>query len=209
MKKATEYTIDGSKVGEVALPAEIFDVTVNSQLIHQVYVAIAANMRSGSAHTKVRSDVRGGGRKPWKQKGTGNARTGSIRNPIWRGGGTIFGPLKIRNFTKSVNTKMRRKALFGALSQKNEAGQIAVVDSLALGEVKTKNVASFLSSAEMNRSVLFLLASSERDAYRAIRNIPEAKAIEIEKVNVLDVMNHQNIVLSKEGVDQLKNHFIK
>lgn len=203
------YNIDGKKAGSFDLPEDVFGLAANNDLVHQVYVSQAANRRSGSAHTKQRSDVRGGGRKPWKQKGTGNARTGSIRNPIWRGGGTIFGPLKSKNFSKNINTKMRRKALLIALSEKARAGKIVVADSLVLPEAKTKHVIAFLTGVGITTSSLIGLGTKERDTFRAVRNIEKKHACEVEKFNVFDVLNADYVIVSKDGIAGIQSQFIR
>ncbi len=209
MTKVAVYNIEGKKTGDIELPQELFGVDVNDNLLHQVYVALAANKRSGSANTKVRSEVRGGGKKPWKQKGTGNARTGSIRNPIWRGGGIIFGPLKSRNYSKDTNAKMRRKALLGALSRKAAAGKVVVVEDLALSEPKTKTVAAFMRSVSIASRTLFGLSKTERSTYLAARNIERVHATEVEKLNAMAVMDSDVIVLSRSGIESMQNHFTK
>lgn len=204
MKKVDIYNIEGKKVADVKLSEVVFGVDSNDALVHQVYVAQAANRRSGSAHTKIRSDVRGGGRKPWKQKGTGNARTGSIRNPIWRGGGTIFGPLKGNNYGKSINIKMKQKALLTALSEKARNEKIYVIDSLKLKEVKTKAVAGMIDGIGIEKTALIGFAVEEAGNHIAARNIEKISAIETDKLNVYDILNAEYLVLSKDSLKQLE-----
>ena len=136
MAKVKVYNQEGKSTAEIELPADIFEVALNEGLLHQVVVALEANSRQVLAHTKDRSEVRGGGRKPWKQKGTGRARHGSIRSPIWKGGGVTFGPQKIRNFTKKLNKQVKRKALAMTLSDKVSNNNFIAIESLALPEVK-------------------------------------------------------------------------
>jgi large subunit ribosomal protein L4 len=207
MKKIDVYNIEGKKVSDVALNDKVFGIEKNDALVHQVYVAQSANRRSGSAHTKIRSDVRGGGKKPWKQKGTGNARTGSIRNPLWRGGGVIFGPLKGKNYTQSINEKMKQKALLIALSEKARNEKIRIVENLALEQPKTKVIAGFLSTVGITKSTLIALAKNESDTYKASRNIDRVTALEAEKLNVFDVMNAEYLVVSKETLKQLDTKY--
>lgn len=203
--KAELYSIEGKKTGDIDLPKGVFDVPSNNELVHQVYVAQDANRRTGSAHTKVRSAVRGGGKKPWKQKGTGNARTGSIRNPIWRGGGTIFGPSKLRNYSKAINSKMKRKALLIALSEKARNNKVIVSETLTLTENKTKNFAQFLAGTSVTgRSFVLALDLDARGTHVAVKNIPKSNAMEVEKLNVFDIMNAQYLILSKESLKQLE-----
>jgi large subunit ribosomal protein L4 len=207
MKKVDVYNIEGKKVAQVELDAHVFDVEKNDALLHQVYVAQAANRRSGTAHTKIRSEVRGGGRKPWRQKGTGNARAGSIRSPLWRGGGVIFGPLKKRNYTKSINEKMKQKALCIALSEKVRSEKFFVIDSLQLKEMKTKNIATLLNALKIDKSVLMGLATVEAPTYKAARNIQKTSPMETRKFNVYDVMNAECIVLSKDSLQELNEKY--
>ncbi|PID52347.1 MAG: 50S ribosomal protein L4 [Candidatus Moraniibacteriota bacterium] len=204
MKKIDVYNIEGKKIADVSLSEAVFGLESNDALLHQVYVAQAANRRNGSAHTKIRSDVRGGGRKPWKQKGTGNARTGSIRNPIWRGGGTIFGPLKGNNYSKQINAKMKQKALLTALSEKARNGKICVVDSLKLEEKKTKTVANMLSGMEINTSALIGFSLEEAGNHIAARNIKKIRTIETDKLNVYDILNVEYLILSEDSLKQIE-----
>lgn len=203
------YNIEGKKTGSIDLPETIFGLESNGALLHQVYVSQSANRRIGSASTKKRSDVRGGGRKPWKQKGTGNARAGSIRNPIWRGGGIVFGPSKDKNFSKSINAKMKRNSMLVALSEKARSGKICIIESLVLDEIKTRKMSDLFNNIEIKTSALVGLSSSERNTYKAIRNIEKKKACEVEKFNTYDIMNSDFIVISKEGIKILESQFIK
>jgi large subunit ribosomal protein L4 len=207
MKKVDIYNLEGKKIADMELSEKVFGFAKNDALVHQVYVAQAANRRSGNAHTKIRSEVSGGGKKPWKQKGTGNARTGSIRNPIWRGGGIIFGPLKEKNYTKGINAKMKQKALLTVLSQKAEMGKIRVIDSLQMDEPKTKKVVTMLKNIGIDKSVLFGLSKGESDSYKAVRNIAKTNVIETTKFNVYELLNTEYVVLSKESLQQLDNQY--
>ncbi len=204
MKKLDVYNIEGKKVSDVSLNEAVFGLERNDALVHQAYVAQAANRRSGSAHTKIRSDVRGGGRKPWKQKGTGNARTGSIRNPIWRGGGTIFGPLKSNNYSKKINAKMKRKALLTALSDKVRSEKVRVVDSLQLEDKKTKTIASMLAGMDVQKSALIGFSLEEAGNHIAARNIDKVQTIETEQLNVYDVLNAEYLIVSKDSLKQIE-----
>ncbi len=208
MKKVDIYNLEGNKVSDMELNDSVFGVERNNALVHQVYVAQAANRRSGSAHAKIRSDVRGGGKKPWKQKGTGNARAGSIRSPLWRGGGVTFGPLKGKNYAKNINEKMKRKALLIALSEKARMDKIFVIDSLKMDELKTKIVFSMIKNIGIEKNMLFGLAISESDTYKATRNVEKAKTIETEKLNVYDVMNAEYLVLSAESLNQIEKKYV-
>lgn len=207
MTKVAVYNNEGVKQGDVTLPEGIFGLPANDALVHQVYVAQGANRRSGSAHTKIRSEIRGGGKKPWKQKGTGNARTGSIRNPIWRGGGTIFGPLKENNYTKAINAKMKRKALLIALSGKAQAGKVVIAETLVLPEKKTKSFITFLKGASVEKSFVVGFSTTEQGYHTAVRNVPKSKTMEVEKLNVYDLLNAEYIIVSKDGLKQMEAHY--
>ncbi|MEA3323493.1 MAG: 50S ribosomal protein L4 [Patescibacteria group bacterium] len=207
MKKLDVYNIEGKKTGDVTLDATVFEVDGNDALVHQVYVAQGANRRSGTAHTKIRSDKRGGGKKPWKQKGTGNARTGSIRNPIWRGGGVTFGPLKNRNFKKSINEKMKRKALTIALSDKVRGDKVRVIESLVVKDNKTKVVAGLIAEMGIDKSMVVGFSVDEAGSYVAARNVPKVNAMATNQLNVYDVLNAEYLVLSKDSVKQLTDKY--
>ncbi len=144
--KATVYNQKGKENGTVELPAAVFDVAWNGDLVHQIVHAMRANARPPVAHTKDRGDAAGGGKKPWRQKGTGRARHGSIRSPIWRGGGVTFGPLNERNYKKKINKKMRAGALYAVLSEKYRRGELLFVDKFEFGEMKTKDAKEVLNA---------------------------------------------------------------
>ncbi len=160
--KISTYTQNGKESGKAELPSEIFDVKMNSDLVHQVVLAQMSNQRQVIAHTKDKSEVRGGGRKPWKQKGTGRARHGSIRSPIWKGGGVTFGPTKDRNFKKKINKKMRRKALFMVLSSKVQDKEMIVLDKLKIEKPKTKEIAMVIENLKLKMKKVFWLLWRKR-----------------------------------------------
>lgn len=208
MIKIDLYNLEGKVTGDISLPEEVFSVESNNDLVHQVYVAQSANRRSGSSHSKTRGEKRGGGKKPWKQKGTGNARTGSIRNPIWKGGGVIFGPNKDMNFSKSVNAKMRRKALMIALSDKARSEKIRVVESLNLQEKKTKIFAGMVKGLDLSKSILVSFSKEEKNCYKAARNVEKVNTMEVEQLNVFDLMNSEYLIVSKDSIKQIKDKYI-
>ncbi|XLQ20316.1 MAG: 50S ribosomal protein L4 [Candidatus Moraniibacteriota bacterium] len=207
MTKIDVYNIKGEKSGDISLDDAVFGIEKNDVLVHQVFVAQSANRRSGSAHTKTRSDRRGGGKKPWKQKGTGNARTGSIRNPIWRGGGITFGPLKNRNFKKLINEKMKQKALLIALSEKVRADKLRVIDSLKIEDGKTKTVATMIKGLDLNKSMMIGFSATEKGSHIAARNIDRLNTIETNQLNVYDVLNSEYLIVSEDSVKQLVSKF--
>lgn len=187
----------------VTLSDAVFAAEGSDALVHQVYVAQAANRRNGHAHTKIRSEVSGGGKKPWRQKGTGNARTGSIRNPLWKGGGIIFGPTKDKNYGKNINAKMKKQALALALTKKAQSGNVRVVESFVMDAIKTKPMAALLRTMGVSGGAVVTLAQRETDSYKAARNIANVVPMETEKLNVYDVMNARYVVLSVDALKQL------
>ncbi len=207
MTKVALYNTKGEKKEEITLSEGVFGLPANPDLVHQVYVAQTANRRSGSAHTKVRSDIRGGGKKPWKQKGTGNARTGSIRNPIWRGGGTIFGPSKNRNYSKDINAKMRRKALLTVLSEKARGGKLVVCESLVMESPKTKIFCELTKALGVETSRTVGLVPEEKSTYKAARNVPKTRVMETAKLNVMDLLDTDVLLVSRDGIAQIEQHF--
>ncbi len=202
------YNKDGKEVGKASLPDAVFGLKWNSDLVYQVVTAEAANQRLGTAHAKGRSEVRGGGKKPWKQKGTGRARHGSIRSPIWKGGGVTHGPLAEKNYAKKINRKMAKKALFTVLSQKARENEILVLDELTFPEAKTKRAAEIFSNfAKDSRGkilkgngVLVLTAGKDDAAYRAIRNLPYASALEVRNINARTVLQYTYIFIPKAAI---------
>lgn len=205
--KTSVYNLEGKKVKDIELSKDVFGVDSNDILLHQVYVAIQANQRKVIAHTKDRSEVVGSNRKPWKQKGTGRARTGSVKNPIWRAGGTIFGPTKDRNFSKKINKKANRKAIKIALSEKAKSKNIVVVDNFDLKEKKTKELAKGINNLKLEGKTLINLGEKEKDTYLYARNIKDIKCIPVDTLNVLDVLNYKNIVLSEDSVKFLEKKY--
>lgn len=208
--KITVYNEKGEKTGETLLPKEIFDVPMSSDLVYQVAVSQAANKRINVAHAKDRSEVRGGGKKPWRQKGTGRARHGSIRSPIWRGGGVTFGPRKNTVFAKEIPRKIRRKALFMVLSVKVKDNLLIVLDSLKLEKVKTKILAQILQNLPCkDKGCLIALPGAEKNLILSARNLPKIKTIEARNLNVLDLLSYKYLIISKESIKTIKETFKK
>lgn len=204
--KASVYNAQGSEVGEVLLPASVFGVKRNDSLMKQVVLGMQSNARTPVADTKGRGEVRGGGRKPWKQKGTGRARHGSIRSPLWRGGGTTHGPLKERNYTKKINRKMRAKALAVALSEKLKAKQVLFVDALPINAPKTKEALTVLSGlsgvkgfdtlATRRKNAALILIGGKSDAIsKSFRNIGSVVVDETRNANPLDILSHRFVIV--------------
>ncbi len=193
----------GQQVGELELQDAIFAAPVNKSLMHQALVRQLANARLGTHKTKTRSEVRGGGRKPWRQKGTGRARQGSIRASQWVGGGTVFGPSP-RKYTKQMPRKMSRAALRSALSVKTAAGQLLIVDTLAMDTPRTKDVVRAMDALEIGeQSVLLVMGTKDETMRRSVRNLPRVKTILSSYVNVRDLLGYDLIVLSQDSVTHL------
>ena len=199
----------GEKIGTMELPKEIFEVEASLSLLHQAVVAQMSNMRTNIAHTKDRSEVRGGGRKPWRQKGTGRARHGSRRSPIWVGGGVTFGPTKYRNFSKKINIKMKQKAILAALSGKAKDSELVILDKLELTAPKTKEMAAVVGAVVPGAKTAFLMISDRNESIaRAARNIDKFKMGSILNINILDIVNHKYLVLTQDTVEALKKKYI-
>jgi large subunit ribosomal protein L4 len=201
------YNLQGEKTGKIQLAENIFGVEINNDLIYQAVNAQLANARFHWAHTKDRSDVRGGGRKPWRQKGTGRARHGSIRSPLWRGGGIVFGPRNNRVFTRKINKKARKNALLMVLTSKLVDEELVVLEELKITEPKTKimiqvldKIKSLKSKLKNQNSFLIALASNDTNIIRASRNIPGIKTILANSLNVLDLLSFKYLLIDKQGI---------
>tara|TARA_Y100000310_G_C20698585_1_gene827560 strand:+ start:5571 stop:6197 length:627 start_codon:yes stop_codon:yes gene_type:complete len=205
--KSSVLNIRGEKQQEYELPKQMFEVSWNSDLVHQVAVAQLANQRQNIAHVKDRGEVRGGGKKPWRQKGTGRARHGSIRSPLWVGGGVTHGPTKERNFKKSLNKKMRRAALFAVLSEKLRRDLLIVVDSLQLEKPKTKLLQEILQSLPIKKNTLLVLSKLDKNVLTASKNLPTVRTIQARELRALDLLQADKVILPKDAVPVLKETF--
>ena len=204
------YNQDGKKIGQTRLPSEIFGLKVNPDLVHQVVVSQMANRRKVIAHTKGRGEVRGGGRKPWRQKGTGRARHGSIRSPLWRGGGVTFGPTKERVFKKKIPKKMKRKALFMVLSGKVKNNLLILLDKLKLEKAKTKLMSEILQKLPSKKeSSLIVLPNLDKSIILAIRNIPNVSTIQAKDINALDLLSFKYLIMPEDSIKVIKETFLK
>ncbi|HJX37946.1 MAG TPA: 50S ribosomal protein L4 [Anaerolineae bacterium] len=190
----------GKVIDETELSDEIFGIAPNEAVMHQAMVRQRANARVASATTKTRGEVRGGGRKPWRQKGTGRARQGSIRAPQWRGGGVVFGPLAGRNYRKAMPRKMRRLALRSALSAKARDGQLILLDNLEMAAPKTKDMLSLLNALTGQSSALILLADKDPYVERSVNNLPHAKTLQARYLNLVDIFGHDYLVMPLAAV---------
>ncbi|MBQ4422390.1 MAG: 50S ribosomal protein L4 [Schwartzia sp.] len=203
MPKVAVYNIDRQQVGDIELNDNVFGVEVNGALLHQAVVMQLASQRLGTHATKTRAFVRGGGRKPWKQKGTGRARSGSRRSPLWVGGGTVFGPHP-RSYAFSMPRKQRRLAIKCALSDKVQEGSLLVLDALDFEAPKTKQVVKLLQTFEIDNKALIITAEEAENVERSSRNIPGVKAINTTGLNVYDILNHDKLFVTKDAVARIE-----
>ena len=205
--KISLYNKKGKTDKNKTLPDEIFNIGINSDLIYQVVTSQQSNRRQNSAHTKDRSEKRGGGKKPWRQKGTGRARHGSRRSSIWSGGGVTFGPRNERNYKKKINKKERRKALFMTLSGKADGDFLIILDKLNIKKPKTKEL-SFLNNLPCkDESVLIATDKVDGDLLLAARNIPNVEIMEARNLNALDVLSYKYLLLPEKSVETIKETF--
>lgn len=205
------YNQKGKKMEEtVKLPKEIFEVPMNADLVHQVFISQTANKRQVGAHTKNRSEVRGGGRKPWRQKGTGRARHGSTRSPIWKGGGVSGGPRNDAVFEKTIPTKMRRKALCMVLSQKAKQNLLVILDSMDMEKAKTKDIATTIQNSPIKASSRLVVSqNADKKVFMAARNIAKTGVSEARNLNVVDLLNYKYVLVSKEAIKDIESTFKK
>ena len=202
------YNQLGEKVGTVTLSSEIFGVKPKVELIQKVVVAMLANLRKPWAQTKTRGEVRGGGKKPWRQKGTGRARAGSIRSPLWKGGGVIFGPRKERNYQQKINKKVRRQALLMVLSDKAADKKIIVLDEIKLENKKTKEFNQILKNLPIKaKNYLFIYQPKEKELIKAIRNISNLKVLSIENLNLIDLLKYEYLLMTKETLKEIEKRY--
>ena len=213
--KCTVYNQKGEDAGTTLLPKEVFEVEMNNDLVHQVVVSQAAHRRRVVAHTKDRQQVSGGGRKPWRQKGTGRARHGSIRSPIWRGGGITFGPTKERVFKKKIPQKMKRKALFMVLSAKAKNKLLLVLDKLTIEKPKTKQAARLIKDLRANikdfktGTILITIPKNDKNIVLSVRNMVRVEVKQARDLNALDLLSFKYLIMPKESVKVIKETFIK
>ncbi len=213
--KINVYDQEGKEVGQTLLPKEIFDVKMNPDLVYQVVVSQMANRRKVIAHTKNRGEVRGGGKKPWRQKGTGRARHASIRSPLWRHGGITFGPTKEKVFKKQIPKKMKRLALFMALSEKVKNNLLILLDKLKIEQPKTKFTAQVVENLKSKienfkkGSILIALPELDKNIILAARNLPDVKTIQAKDLNCLDLLSLKYLIMPKDSVKVIKETFLE
>lgn len=202
MPTAALYNMQGENIGSVELNEDIFGQEVNKNVLHQVVVNYLANQRQGTQSTKTRTEVRGGGIKPWRQKGTGRARQGSIRAPQWTGGGVALGP-KPRDYRYKLNKKVRRLAVKSALSAKAQANEIIVIDGLKMDEIKTRTMAELLKKIGADKKSLIVTKDNDVNIYRSTRNIKNMKVSYVDVLNTYEILNAEKFVASKDAIDRI------
>ena len=197
------YKMDGSVAGEMQLSDKIFNAEYNEPLIHQAVVTRLANDRQGTKSTLTRTEVRGGGAKPWRQKGTGRARQGSIRAPQWTKGGVVFAP-KSRDFSKKMNAEAKRNALFSALSKKVADGELIVVDKLEVSAPKTKEMVKFLDALKLDKRTLVVMDNDDVNVILAARNIQKLSTMPVAEINTYEVVANAKVVLTRGAVEKIQ-----
>ncbi len=212
--KVTVYNQKGESVGDVELNSKIFEVKPNRHLLAEVVRILQANARQGSAHTKTRGEVRGGGKKPWKQKGTGRARAGSTRSPIWRHGGITFGPRSNRNWELKINKKAKTQALFMSLSDKAADNKFIVIDQIILDQPKTKEISKILAGVkkavkESGKKQLLVMPKKDDKLARSSRNLPGVSAVLASGLNILDVLKADSIIVLKDSLPVIEKTYLK
>ena len=205
MANVSVSNMEGKEVGTVELNDSIFGVEVNEHLVHMAVVQHLANLRQGTQKAKTRAEVSGGGRKPWRQKGTGHARQGSTRSPQWKGGGVVFAPVP-RDYSFKLNKKEKRAALKSALTSKVQDGNIIVLDKLELKEIKTKNFVKVLNNLQVSKG-LVVLADSDKNVVLSARNVEGVSTLKADTINTYDVMNAKKLILTKDAVAKIEEVF--
>ncbi|AYO29417.1 MAG: large subunit ribosomal protein [Thermoanaerobacteraceae bacterium] len=203
MPKVALYNTKGEQVGEVELSDDVFGVEVRPDVMHRVVVNYLANQRQGTSSTLTRGEVSGGGRKPWRQKGTGRARHGSIRSPLWRKGGIVFGP-KPRSYRFTLPKKLKRYALKSALSAKVADNELIMLDSLTMDAPKTKSMAEILKNIKADKKALIVLPGKDENVEKSARNLPGVKTTSVNTLNVYDILNHDNLIITKEAAERVE-----
>ncbi len=209
MPKVNLYNVEGKVVGERDLSQAVFGVVVNPSVVHEVMVGLMANARKPLAHTKTKGDVRGGGKKPWKQKGTGRARQGSTRSPQWAGGGVVFGPRSERDYTKKINAKMKKKAFMMALSDKVANERLVLVEELAAKEGKTKQITSVLSKLPVKGKVALVNTAKDLLLARSVKNLQKTSLFGTNNISLNDVLRADYLVLTPDVVEKFEATYAK
>ncbi len=210
MAKVKIYNLEGQSIGEQELADDLFKVQASPALLQQAVITQRNNSRQVAAHTKTKGEVRGGGAKPWQQKGTGRARAGSNRSPLWAGGGVTFGPRKNRNFEQKINQTMKRRALAAVLSDKVKNDRLILVDQLELAEGKSKNLAALLEKLPIKKnSVLISLAEKKENIYRAAKNLAKVGLLAANSLNVVDLLKKDYLLLDQAALAKISEFYKK
>ncbi|NLO20508.1 MAG: 50S ribosomal protein L4 [Syntrophomonadaceae bacterium] len=206
MPKVALYDVSGAQIGELELNDNIFGIEPNQAVLYDFVKMQLANKRVGTASSKTRAEVRGGGKKPWRQKGTGRARVGSSRNPIWKGGGIVFGP-KPRDYSYRLPKKVRRLAMKSALSSKVIENSMVILDQLNLDEPKTKDFIKILDSLKIDKDTLVITADSNPNVDKSARNIPGVKPLKVDSINVYDLLKYDTLLITRDAVARIEEVF--
>ncbi len=206
MPKINMLNMNGENVGEIELNPEIFDVEINEHAVYTVVKNLLANRRQGTQSAKTRAEVRGGGRKPWRQKGTGRARQGSIRSPQWKGGGVVFAP-KPRDYSYTTPKKVRRIALKSALTSKVQEKELIVLDELKLDQAKTKEMVKVLKAINADEKALVVIKRPDENIIRSARNLPTVLTTNANTLNVYDILKYNSLIITKEALEEIEEVF--
>ena len=207
MPKVAVYNVSGEQVSEITLNDDIFGVEVNEHVLYEVVKNQLANKRQGTQSAKTRAEVRGGGRKPWRQKGTGRARHGSIRSPLWVGGGVTFAP-KPRDYSYTLPKKVRRLAMKSALTSKVNNNELIVLDELTLTEPKTKEMVNILKNLKVGKKALIVLNDSNEAVIKSAKNIPGIETASVNTLNVYDILKYDNFIITKDAVEKVEEVYV-
>lgn len=202
MPKIDIIDVKGNVVGQTDLSETVFGIEPNEVVVHEVVVALLANRRQGTKSAKTRAEVRGGGRKPWRQKGTGRARAGTIRSPIWKGGGVVFAP-KSRDYSKKINRKVRALAMKSVFSAKAQEQELRILDQLVMEAPKTKEIVAFLKTVDINKA-LIVLAENDLQVRRSTNNIPGVTTTTVNELNVYDMLKYDHLVMTRAALEKIE-----
>lgn len=206
MPNVNVLDIKGNNVGSIDLPESLFGAEINEHIVYEVVKNQLANKRQGTQSAKTRAEVRGGGRKPWRQKGTGRARQGSIRSPQWRGGGVVFAP-KPRDYSYAVPKKVRRKALKSLLTSKVVEEEIIVLNELNLDEISTKNALEVLKAIKADKTAYIVIDEASENVYKSFRNIPGVEVVVVNNINVYDLIKHNSLIITEAAINKAEEVF--
>jgi len=203
MTKLALYNMSGEQTGEIEVSDNVFNIEINEHVMYEAVKTYMANQRQGNQSVKTRSEVRGGGRKPWRQKGTGRARAGTIRSPLWKGGGVVFAP-KQRDYSKKLPKKVKRLAMKSAFSSKALNDEMVVLDELKLDNIKTKSMVDILSNLNVDKKALIVTGDNDKTVYYSARNIKGIKTANINTLNVYDLLNYNKFIITKDALKKVE-----